>query len=366
MKIVSYYATNNVRALPGVMNKITQFVDCSRSMGYESRLIIAEQGLLGQFSMARMMLCDQSDIVVMRCSLYTALLYLIPMLALRFRGTAVIVDVPTPITMALHEALHETRISLAARIAHVGMLVINFPLALWPARLIVQYSVESRYFSLFRKSILIGNGIDPARVNKREKEPTFVNGVIGLIAVSSMAFWHGCDRLLYSLARYERDVLQKPEPRIHIELWLVGEGAELGPLRELAGRLGIGHRVHFTGQLLGSELDDVYDRCHMAVASMALYRKKAMIASELKVREYLCKGMPLVLSADDVDLRPLPDFIYKVPNDDGDIPFVDIVEWFRTTFKAGYSARIREFAENRLSYGAKIRFIFSEAGIYHN
>lgn len=357
-----YYATNNVRALPGVMKKISQFVDCAGAMGYDSRLITAEPGLKGQLALALTMLRDRSDIVVMRCTLYTALLYLVPMLALRARGITVIIDVPTPITIALFEALHDKNVGLTLRIARVASLLVNFPLALAPASLVVQYAVESRYFGWFRRSMLMGNGIDPTRIRERPHEPDLSDGVIHLIAVSSMAFWHGCDRLLYSLSRYEERVSRQSEPVTHIELWIVGDGAERGRLLELAMKLGIERRVHFTGQLDGSDLDAIYDRCHIAVASMALYRKKAGIASELKVREYLCKGMPLVLSADDVDLRPVPDFVFKVQNDDSEIPLSEIVAWFATIFQPGYSSRIRAYAESRLSYATKIERIFERAG----
>ena len=61
----------------------------------------------------------------------------------------------------------------------------------------------------------------------------------------------------------------------------------------------------------------LYDRCHFAIASLGLHRIGIDVASTLKTREYLAKGMPFVYSGEVDVFRDEPaHFCMAVPADE--------------------------------------------------
>jgi hypothetical protein len=51
-----------------------------------------------------------------------------------------------------------------------------------------------------------------------------------------------------------------------------------------------------------ADLDDLVDKCHIGIGSLALFRNNMIEACTLKVREYWARGLPFVIGYDDTDL----------------------------------------------------------------
>lgn len=147
-------------------------------------------------------------------------------------------------------------------------------------------------------------------------------GKIIFISVASLRFWHGLDRLIYSMARYQKQFPGRKPVEFHI----VGTGDEMQNLLttvQISGAKG----VYFHGAQYGVELSKLYKQSNIAVSSLGLYRKSATFHSSLKNMEYCYHGLPFVIGYKDPDLQNI-DFVFEIPNDDTPIDMAAIVDWY--------------------------------------
>ena len=156
---------------------------------------------------------------------------------------------------------------------------------------------ESTIFKI--PTIHITNGIDPTSaplsigVNKFSE-------TIHIIAIGKWQYWHGLDRLLSVL-----------EPANNWILHVVGEGVALTYLQEIVRKRNLENIVVFHGTLVGTQLDNLFDRCQMGIGTLGIHRKGLSYDSSLKHREYCLRGIPFVLCTDDNDFpRELPYVCY--------------------------------------------------------
>lgn len=112
---------------------------------------------------------------------------------------------------------------------------------------------------------------------------------INLIAVGMLKNWHGYERIIQGLANYYKD---KPERKIYLHI--VGEGSELQHYKDLVAQKGLESVVKFYGFLQGEKLAAIYDKCDIGVVSLGLYKKNINMSCDLKSREYLLKGLPII------------------------------------------------------------------------
>ena len=214
------------------------------------------------------------------------------------------IDVPSPNRVAVQE-IWRSRQSLWRRTRTVALFYLSGPWSLWPATRIVQYAPESWWFRIGNaaRSVEIGNGIDVAAIEPRASAPAWPAPILRVIAVASVATWHGYDRLLRAVHAFA----ERPDRPFDIHVTIVGDGPALPPLRELSTSLGLDERVTFAGTVTGPALRDLYTRSHVAVSSLGLHRIGLTRASVLKAREYCAIGIPFIASGDD------PDFPSDVP-----------------------------------------------------
>lgn len=199
------------------------------------------------------------------------------------------------------------------------------------------------------------NGIDVDSVTVREPQNS---GVIKMIAVAGMCNFHGYDRLIEGMHQYYSDGGTR-----EIELHLVGgheaPGNELSRYRALCRQYGLEERVFFYGVKVDKELDDIYNQCNIAVASLGMSRIGYITANSLKIREYLAKGLPVITGCP-VDVFSSGNFPYyqEFSNDETPIDMGQVVRFYDSIYpeKEGrVEDEIREYAKKYcdMSYAMK-------------
>lgn len=175
-----------------------------------------------------------------------------------------------------------------------------------------------------------------------------------MIAVGKWRYWHGLDRLINGMAQMTNAK--------EIKLDIVGEGPELDNLKKLVLKNGLERRVLFHGVCVGGKLDRLFDQADVGVGTLGLFRKGVVIDSSLKNREYLARGLPVIMSSEDADIKSGLDFVYKVPEDDSIIDVVEIEDFVNNLNVSETIKETRTFAENHLSWRSKMKTLLKEIG----
>lgn len=195
-----------------------------------------------------------------------------------------------------------------------------------------------------KPAVNIDNGINVNALPMRS--PKYSSDTIHILALASMSYWHGYDRLIRSLYEYTGE--QK------IVLHMVGgnDGGMLPEWKKLTEALQVEDRVLFHGKLYGAELSEMFDLCDVGINSLALFRKKMAATSELKIREYTARGLPFVCSVDDPALQFAGEpFWIKVSNDES-IPDMQQIVDFANTMRADreHPKKLRAYAQQYMSW----------------
>jgi hypothetical protein len=168
-----------------------------------------------------------------------------------------------------------------------------------------------------------------------------------VMLVGSVAIWHGYERLLHSL------IGAKPSRRVRLLLVGMDRPSDFSWPSEIQ------HTVEWLGRKSKSEVAAILKTCHIAVGTLALYKKSMKEASPLKVRECLLMGLPMILGYHDTDITPdnrfLP-YVFQVPNDNSKIDFQALADWFDLlSHDEDYRKRISALANQTLSMEAKAK-----------
>ena len=203
-----------------------------------------------------------------------------------------------------------------------------------------------------KPAINIENGIDINNV--RIRTPHLKKDEVHILCVSAMRYWHGYDKLIKSLARYEGS----KKVIIHLVGDLNGECAN--EWKQLSKDLGFSDRVCFHGVLHGNDLDELVDKCDLGCAS--LRRQDYSHVSELKTREYTARGIPFIIALQDntfTDTEKV--FWHQVSNND-EIPDMNDIVDFALNIRNDKSVIpfMRKFAEENLSWEKQYKSVFDE------
>lgn len=352
---ITYLARWSSDASIGVTNKINNTTSALCKNGYlaESK-IISKCGFVGHILLALSILKCKSDLIIIRSTAYSMILCVLPMLIKRVAGASIVIDVPTPFTSVVEEIKGGEK-SYLKKILLTSLININFPLSLYPANKIIQYSEESVRFSygVRNKMFLGANGIDVASIKKIEDKQRNSNDLITLVGVAAIEYWHGYDRVIQGLSDYYHDALRRTSRKV--QFIIVGSGGAELQLKQLVASLNLTEHVRFTGTLKGEALDNIFDISDIAVSSLAVHRKGLRIASDLKSREYLSRGMPILVSAEDPDISEDLDFVYRSRADDSAVNIEDMIKWHSLFLDSSWkSSNIRKFASEHLDYQKKV------------
>ena len=191
------------------------------------------------------------------------------------------------------------------------------------------------------------NGINVSQCTPARYTP-YTGEVLKLVFLgSSTARWHGLDRLVRGLAQYRGPV--------RIELHLVGDVTS--EIRELIASLGLREQLIFHGTCSGEKLDQIFDQAHIAVGTLGMHRKKLKYGATLKIREYMARGVPFILSYIDEDITDDFSFCLRLPPDESPVDPEALIR-FRAGIEERYGdtipGRMRAYALEHMDYAPKV------------
>ena len=204
-----------------------------------------------------------------------------------------------------------------------------------------------------RPVAVIDNGIDvdaiPLRTPQEQED-------IHILALASMSYWHGYDRLIRSVHQYAG------EKKVVLHMVGGNDGGMLPQWQKLAQELGVEDRVIFHGKMYGEELNEMFNLCDVGTNALAQYRKNLSATSELKVREYTARGLPFLCSVTDPALDQAQEpFWLKVANDDSVPDMREIVDFaLKMRAQPDHPAAMRAYARKYMTWESQYGPIFEK------
>lgn len=175
------------------------------------------------------------------------------------------------------------------------------------------------------------NGIEFDRIKERTcRQELGTADEIHLLCVSGCFFWHGYDRIIEALNLYYQDYNGDEKVFLHV----VGEGNCLKEYVELSEKYGLlDEVVFFYGRKVGKELDNLFDKCDIALDCFGAHRKGLTLSSSLKTREYAAKGLPIVTSvALDICNEDTNKYILMLPSGEVPLDVKDIINFYHAIY----------------------------------
>ena len=187
---------------------------------------------------------------------------------------------------------------------------------------------------------------------------------VDLLCLAIFNKWHGYERLLKGLSNYYKNGGDKD-----IIIHFVGDGPELNKYMKLSSYEKLESHVKFYGKMILEDVDPVFDVCDVGICTLGNYKRGILQSSELKLRQYLAKGIPIV-TASQIDIFENKNFEYRLnyPNDDSEIDIREILNFCKSLYgiksKKEVTREIRNFADKEIDISVKlkpiIRFIVGE------
>jgi len=193
--------------------------------------------------------------------------------------------------------------------------------------------------------INLKNGIDiegiPINTKKRKEKNT-----INLIAVSSMAAWHGYERILEGMYQY-----YKENRTYKVLLRFIGEGGEENYYKSLVEKYNLQPFVMFCGKMTGKELDEKFELSDMAVGSLGMYKTGINEGNPIKGAEYCARGIPFICGYKDTRFSQEQQFVMHVSNDKEAIDIEAVIDFYeRIASQKDYPQIMRAYAEKYLTW----------------
>lgn len=181
---------------------------------------------------------------------------------------------------------------------------------------------------------------------------------IHLLGLANMAKWHGYDRVIEGLRQYKKNGGNKK-----VVLHLVGPDGDgsLDEWRILTKKYKLEDNVIFEGPKFDKELDWYLDNCQIAIGSIGIHRINFNSTSALKLRDYMARGIPFIMSATNQEVKFNKKFCITVPADDSPIDIDAIIDYVEDiTEWEELSKSMRKYANKNMTWEKQFAKIFEE------
>jgi len=287
------------------------------------------------------------DYCYFRCTIYLGL-YVKALKTLQEAGVKVIVEIPTHPSIKEHES--DKRLW---RKPIYKMMKCNEEKAAKYVDLFALIGEQDTEY-LGRPALNIENGVNMDNI--REKKDLSKNDEIHFIAVAKITRWHGYDRFIEGLHNYKEN--GGTEKIVFHVVGPEGDGS-LSEYQSLVKKYSLEENVVFHGTMFGDALAELFDRCDVAVACIAGYRKKFKKSSELKIREYMASGIPFIYGTINDAINPKWDYCLKISDDEEPIDIFTIVEFAKKVKgEQDISKRIRKDCTENMTWEKQMKLLF--------
>lgn len=351
---VIYIASANIPKNGGVSAKIDGTLSAARQLGYQTEFFGYGNGIKSTYATVwrGMVLSDASNIFFRRVTGWLNITLIPVYLMARLQGKRIIIDIPTPIKAQIGEILN-TDSSRIKKLRHIIYEYIAGPIPYWCFNTIIQYGDEGAYFAFGNKkrTVMLGNGIDPERIKLREKLYGQDNNTINLVGVAYLSVYHGFDRIIKVIAQWNQTNNKK------YVFHIIGDNPGtpiLESLKNQAEKLNVSEYVVFHGIQNQQYIYKYYSQCDMAVGSLGLFRIDLITSSILKSREYCLAGIPFITAGKDYDFTGDIPFCFNVSNDDSIDDILQVFKSFPERRKTFTDEQIRQYAIEHLTFEAKL------------
>lgn len=189
---------------------------------------------------------------------------------------------------------------------------------------IVTYSDDSEIFGI--PCLNISNAYDFKQVPHYSENE---EDTIHLIAVASLTFYHGYDRVIEGMKNY----YQSGKASQEVKFTLIGDGPVLEGYRKLVEEYQLVDKISLVGRKKQSELAPYFNQADIGVDSLGRHRSGVVYNSSLKGKEYLAKGLPIVSGVKtDLDDRDFPYYL-RVSADDTPLDISEIIKFYYDIMK---------------------------------
>lgn len=199
------------------------------------------------------------------------------------------------------------------------------------------------------RCITLGNGIAVSSLPVRKF--TLSNNLdLHILVVANVSYWHGIDRFIVGMKEYKglRSII----------LHIVGSGYALPNLESLTDSLELSDHVIFHGFKSGTDLDAMFDLCHIAIGSLAGFRANLQELSSLKSREYCARGIPFLMASNDADFTENWEYIQMVPATEDPIDMNTVISFAdRVMADPDHPQKMHEYAKDHLDWLAKMKVL---------
>lgn len=188
------------------------------------------------------------------------------------------------------------------------------------------------------------NGINPDDHKLKKKRK--MEGMIVLLAVASLARWHGYERIIMGMHSYYTN-----GGRQDIVFNIVGEGGQLQYYKRIVDEYKLKENVIFHGQLTGQKLDDIYDASDLAVGSLGFYKTGLETAAPIKLREYCARGIPFIYGYHDISFDESNYFAYRVSNDSEPVDMNGVIDFYEKMYDGrDFVSDMRQYTMEHLTW----------------
>lgn len=211
------------------------------------------------------------------------------------------------------------------------------------------------------KTIQTMNGLDVDSFSPVSDSHEYDPKCIKLIAVAYLMRHHGYERVIEGLKNYYK--VQR-DRKVYISI--IGDGAEKKKYERLIKKYKLSEYIGLIGPKYGEDLEKEYDKADAGLAGFGFYKDGVCQVGTLKTREYLAKGLPVILGAKD---RLFDTYGYEYgllfPGDDSPVNFELVLDFLDGVYlnrpKRDVVCAIRKFAretiDNRVTLRPIIEYI---------
>lgn len=118
--------------------------------------------------------------------------------------------------------------------------------------------------------------------------------------------------------------------------------------------------MRFHGPKHCGELNSLFYESRAAIGSLGNHRKGLRVSADLITKEYCARGIPFVISFDDVDFPDDFPYMLKVPADESSVDIGQILQFYDKIKDRDIVKEMRDYAEKNLSWEAKLKPVIDE------